>query len=183
MLKYAKCFKFLYINDLLHLVLLLTLVVYQFNRMVPGGFHSNKVVKISQSQQSQGYWIKFVKLKCIHLSELDYQIPCFASIVSLRKLLRKPLVRGTVMSSVFVFFFKQQAFIFSKSFSGKVINTALVLNTGECQCRIVFKASFNQLDIPPVGSAACEDINLPCHSAGGFIHMYEVVSLLWRDWN
>lgn len=38
-----------------------------------------------------------------------------------------------------------------------------MLNTGECQCRIVFKARFNQLEVPPVGSAACEDSNLPCH--------------------
>lgn len=76
-------------------------------------------------------------------------------------------------------FFKEQAFyFFIQSFSEQVINTALVLNTGECQCRIVFKASFNQLEVPPVGSAACEDINLPCHCAAGLIHMYEGVSLL-----
>jgi len=69
--------------------------------------------------------------------------------------------------------FKKQAFIFFfQSFSGQVINTALVLNTGECQCRIVFKARFNQLEVPPVGSAACEDINLPCHCAAALIHMY-----------
>lgn len=78
-----------------------------------------------------------------------------------------------------VYFFQTAVYFFLViQWAGQVINTALALNTGECQCRIVFKASFNQLEVPPVGSAACEDINLPCHCAAGLIHMYESVSLL-----
>lgn len=56
--------------------------------------------------------------------------------------------------------------------SQKAINTALVLNTGECHCEIVLKASFNQTTLPLEDSAAGADINFPPPACQGEVEFH-----------